>query len=165
MPAPYFETPHFTSTLRAGVEAGDAPPGPAEEIFPLRTAKYSAPRVLIVDDEGLLRWSLAEMLSGAGYEVVEARDGREARRAFADAGRPVDAMLVDLTLPDASGLQLLQEARRHCLTCPIVVMTAYGSPDMVEAALASGAHRVVSKPFDLDDMLRLMRHICPLAGH
>lgn len=158
-------TPHFSATLRGEVEQAAAQARPDEEIFPLRAAKIPTPRVLIVDDEALLRWSLAEMLSGAGYQVVEARDGREARRAFADADHPIDAMLLDLKLPDANGLQLLQEARRRCLSCPIVIMTAYGASDTVEAAIVSGAHRVVSKPFDLDDMLRLLRQLCPLPPH
>jgi DNA-binding NtrC family response regulator len=161
MLAPMLGSPHFNATLRGEVEGGVGQPVSGEEIFPLSAAKILTPRVLIVDDEALLRWSLAEILSGAGYEVIEARDGREARQAFADAGRPIDAMLLDLKLPDASGLQLIEEARRRCLSCPIVLMTAYGTTDTVERALASGAHRVVSKPFDLDDMLRLMRQLCP----
>jgi DNA-binding NtrC family response regulator len=165
MLAAVLETPHFTATARGKVEPGARGGRPDEEIIPLSAAKILTPRVLIVDDEALLRWSLAEMLSGAGYQVVEARDGREAQRAFADAEHPIDAMLLDLKLPDASGLQLLQEARRRCLTCPIVVMTAYGTTDTVEAALSSGALRVVSKPFDLDDMLRLLAQLCPLPPH
>jgi len=164
MLAPMLGSPHFNATLRGRVEDGGGQPAADEEIFPLSAPKFLTPRVLIVDDEALLRWSLAEMLSAAGYEVIEARDGREARRAFADASRPIDAMLLDLKLPDATGLQLLEEARRRCLACPIVIMTAYGTSDTVDAALASGAHRVVSKPFDLDDMLRLMRQLCPPAN-
>lgn len=123
------------------------------------------PRVLVVDDEALLRWSLAEMLSAAGYEVVEARDGREARAGFGDPAHPVQAILLDVKLPDASGLQLLQEARARCLSCPIVVMTAYGTADTVEAALGRGALRVVAKPFDLHDMVRLVQQLCPLPAH
>jgi DNA-binding NtrC family response regulator len=162
MLASLFETPHFTATLRGLVEDGAARARSDEEIFPLSAAKILTPRVLIVDDEALLRWSLAEMLSGAGYQVVEARDGREARRAFADAGHPIDAVLLDLKLPDASGLTLLQEARRRCLTCPIVIMTAYGTSETIETALESGAMHVLSKPFDLDDLLQLLRQLVPL---
>lgn len=159
------ETPHFTATAR-GVGEGAAPETRSdEEIFPLTAPKIPTRRVLIVDDEALLRWSLAEMLSGAGYEVVEARDGREARRAFADVQHPVDAMLLDLKLPDANGLQLLQEARRRCPTCPIVIMTAYGTADAIDTAIRSGAMRVVSKPFDLDDVLGLLRQLAPLPPH
>ena len=76
------------------------------------------------------------MLAGAGYQVVEARNGREARVAIADEEHPVDVMLVDLRLPDADGLQLVREARRRCLTCPILIMTAYGSADTLEPPVA-----------------------------
>jgi DNA-binding NtrC family response regulator len=77
----------------------------------------------------------------------------------------VGAVLLDLKLPDTNGLQLLQEARRRCLTCPIIVMTAYGTAEAVESAIASGAHHVVAKPFDLDHMLRLVRQCCPTGEH
>jgi DNA-binding NtrC family response regulator len=142
--------------------AGDA--APAGQIFPLRSAEI-LPRVLVVDDEGLLRWSLAETLADAGYQVVQAQNGREARTAIADDEHPIDVMLVDLKLPDTDGLQLVREARRRCLTCPIIVMTAYGSADTLDAAVAVGAHGVVAKPFDLEDMLRLVRQVCPPSAH
>jgi DNA-binding NtrC family response regulator len=156
------DRPHFIASASSPVDHADRTPRQRQEIFPLGAAKFPPPRVLIVDDEALLRWSLAEMLSAAGYEVVEARDGREARLAFADAEHPLHAMLLDLKLPDASGLQLLREARARSMTCPVVLMTAFGSSDTVDAALASGAFSVVSKPFDLDDMLRLVEQLCPL---
>jgi DNA-binding NtrC family response regulator len=154
---------HFIASPRSPVGHADRDLRDRQENFPLGAAKFPPPRVLVVDDEALLRWSLAEMLSAAGYEVVEARDGREARLAFADSTHPVAAMLLDLRLPDASGLQLLREARARSMTCPIVLMTAYGSSDTLDAALTSGAVSVLSKPFDLDDMLRLMVRLCPLS--
>jgi DNA-binding NtrC family response regulator len=137
------------------------PPEAAGEIFPLKAAEFHPPRVLVVDDEGLLRWSLSEMLLAAGYETVQARDAREARLAFADDAHPIDVVLLDLKLPDAYGLELIQEARRRCLTCPIIVMTAYGTADTVDAALAAGAMQVISKPFDLDEAVRLVCECCP----
>jgi DNA-binding NtrC family response regulator len=139
-----------------------APPQADGQIFPLKAAKFHPPRVLVVDDEGLLRWSLSEMLLAAGYETVQARDAREARLAFADDARPIDVVLLDLKLPDAYGLELIQEARRRCLTCPIIVMTAYGTADTVEAAMAAGAMQVISKPFDLDEAVRLVCECCPV---
>ena len=154
---------HFIARQREPGDRTGAGPLDRQEIFPLSAANFPAPRVLVVDDEALLRWSLVEMLSAAGYQVVEACDGREARRALGDTEHPIDAILLDLKLPDTSGLQLLREARAQAIACPIVLMTAYGSPDTLDAALASGAHGVVSKPFDLDDMLRLVVQLCPLS--
>ena len=134
------------------------------EIFALYTAKFR-PHVLVVDDEGLLRWSLAEILGDAGYQVAQAANGCEARAAMANERSSIDVMLVDLKLPDTDGLQLVREARRRWLTCPIVAMTAYASADTHESAIAAGAQDVVTKPFDLDDMLRLVRQLCPSMPH
>src|SRR5215212_4752170 len=136
------DTLHFNALCRPDLAeyAGDC--AGAGQIFPLTSAKF-LPRVLVVDDEPLLRWSLAEMLGDAGYQVVEAQTGREARIAIADEEHPIDLMLVDLKLPDADGLQLVHEARIRCLTGPILVMTAYGTAETLDAALRAGAHGVV----------------------
>ena len=141
---------------------GSEPAG--EEIFSPHQAKF-LPRVLVVDDEGLLRWSLAETLVGAGYQVVQAPNGCGARAAMTDDRHPIDAMLVDLKLPDTDGLLLVREARRRCLTCPIIVMTAYASADTLESAIVAGAQGLIAKPFDLQDVLRLMRQLCPSLPH
>ena len=124
-------------------------------------AKIPTPRVLVVDDEALLRWSIAETLAAAGYDVVAAGDGAEARRAISD-GKGLGAMLVDLRLPDTDGLTLIDEAHQCGVHCPVVVMTAYGSVDTLRAASGRGALRVILKPFDLDDMVRMIRQVCPL---
>jgi DNA-binding NtrC family response regulator len=159
------ETPHSNAMTPAGRASERKATGAAEPIFPPVAAEFHPVRVLVVDDEALLRWSLREMLVAAGCEVVEARDGREARRAFGDVAQPLDAILLDLKLPDAYGLELIQEARRGCLTCPIIVMTAYGTSDTVEAAIQAGALRVFSKPFDLEDVVRLVCEACPRPPH
>jgi two-component system response regulator AtoC len=154
------ETVHFSAVSGPDLAPPAGDPASHAQIIPLAAAKI-LPRVLVVDDERLLRWSLAEMLADGGYQVLEAQNGRDARAAFADDEHPIDVMLVDLKLPDVDGLQLVREARRRCLTCPILIMTAYGAADTLEAAVAAGAHGVIAKPFDLDDLLRLVRHVCP----
>jgi DNA-binding NtrC family response regulator len=157
-----FEEPrHFIAPTRVTVGRDGYGPEGALRTFPARMVKNPAPRVLVVDDESLLRWSLAEMLAAAGYDVIEARDGSEARRALND-GTPVDAIVLDLKLPDTTGLSLIDEIQRRGLRCPMVLMTAYGTADTVERALTAGVTRVVSKPFDLDDMVRFVRQVCPL---
>jgi DNA-binding NtrC family response regulator len=154
------ETVHFSAVCGPELAQYAGDPVSRAQIIPLAPAKIF-PRVLVVDDEGLLRWSVAEMLADGGYQVLEARNGRDARVAIADAEHPIDVMLVDLKLPDADGLRLVREARRRSLTCPILVMTAYGSADTLDAAVAAGAHGVIAKPFDLDDLLRMVRQVCP----
>ena len=114
------ETTHSSAYTGPDLAPLVCAPAVGEDIFPLHSAKF-LPRVLVVDDEGLLRWSLAETLVDAGYQVVQAANGCEARAAMANAQHLIDAMLVDLKLPDTDGLQLVREARRQCLTCPIIV--------------------------------------------
>ena len=74
-------------------------------------------------------------------------------------------MLVDPKLPDGDGLLLVREARDRRLTYPVLVMTGCGSVDTIETALSAGADRVILKPFDLDDLLDLIRQVCPPPTH
>lgn len=118
------------------------------------TEKISPPvRVLVVDDEALIRWSLNERLSGAGYQVYEAGDGVAALRYFRDGATPIDVVVLDLKLPDTDGVTLLKQIKRICPTCRVIVMTAFGTPDKLAEARDSGAYDVLPKPFNLDKML------------
>ena len=78
-----------------------------------QAAKKSAPlRILVVDDESLIRWSLAETLSDLGHLVSEAGDGETALRTLTHAGGPFDVVLLDYHLPDSHDLALLSQIRR-----------------------------------------------------
>jgi DNA-binding NtrC family response regulator len=116
----------------------------------------TAARVLVVDDELLIRWSLREALAAADFEVIEGCNAAEARKAIADHAHAPDIVLLDYRLPDSDDLGLLAAIRRAAPTVPVIVMTAHGSPDVVEGALGCGAYRVVSKPFEMHDMVLLV---------
>jgi two-component system, NtrC family, response regulator AtoC len=111
-------------------------------------------RVLVVDDEPLLRWSVAETLSDCGFDVVESSDADGARTAVRDAG--FDAVLLDLQLPDSSDLSLLRTLHTLSPATPLILMTAFGSPELEHDALALGAYRVVDKPFEIDDLAQVV---------
>jgi len=113
-------------------------------------------RVLVVDDELLIRWSLGEALTAAGYSVVEGRDAAEARRALRDQDHRPDLVLLDYRLPDSDDLALLTAIRREAPTVPVILMTAHGTAEVVKGALDLGAYRVVSKPFEVYDMTLLV---------
>lgn len=119
--------------------------------------KASSPVVLVVDDEALIRWSLSEGLSDAGYAVRMAATGAEARATLAELAPGPVVVLLDLRLPDVSNLSLLQEIRATWSEVPVVVMTAHGSADDAKQALAMGAFRFVSKPFDVGEMVGMVR--------
>jgi DNA-binding NtrC family response regulator len=105
-------------------------------------------RILVVEDEPLIRWSIAETLGDEGHTVMEATDAASAVRAL-DHEDGIDVVLLDYQLPDSNDLGLLAEVRRLQPESAVVMMTAHGSADMIDRALALGAYRVVGKPFDM----------------
>jgi DNA-binding NtrC family response regulator len=109
-------------------------------------------RVLVVDDELLIRWALTEMLRERGHWVVQAETGAEALRALRDAPTPMDVVLLDLRLPDSDGLGLLATIRRQSPSSAVVMMTAHGTQETATSARGLGAFDVVAKPFDLDQV-------------
>ncbi|HZP49054.1 MAG TPA: response regulator [Vicinamibacterales bacterium] len=115
-----------------------------------------APHVLVVDDEALIRWSVAETLSDRGYDVVESGDGAAARLAVRDATTTFDVVLLDFRLPDSEDLGLLASLRKASPDTRIILMTAFGTPEVVRGALELGAYRVVSKPFEMQDVANLV---------
>jgi DNA-binding NtrC family response regulator len=105
-------------------------------------------RILIVEDETLIRWSIAETLAQEGHTVMEASSAAAAVKALADED-DIDVVLLDYRLPDSNDLGLLASVRRLQPRSAVVMMTAYGTPEVTEGALALGAYRVVGKPFDM----------------
>jgi len=113
------------------------------------------PNVLVVDDEALIRWSLAESLADAGYSVSEAEDGASAIVQVSN-GTVFDAIVLDYRLPDSNDLHLLETIRGLQPNAAVVMMTAFGTPEVTSGALELGAYRVVAKPFDVHDMVELV---------
>ena len=114
----------------------------------------SMTRVLVIDDERQILRALRINLSVRGYEVITAATGAEALRAAADH-RP-DVVILDLGLPDMSGIEVL-EGLRGWLTAPVIVLSARtDSSDKVEA-LDAGADDYVTKPFGMDEFLARLR--------
>lgn len=109
-------------------------------------------RVLVVEDEPLIRWSIAETLARIGHTVIEADDAKSAVRALGEMPEPADVVLLDYRLPDSNDLTLLAAIRRLAPTSAVVMMTAYGTPDVTRRALDLGAYGVVDKPFDMQDL-------------
>jgi two-component system NtrC family response regulator/two-component system nitrogen regulation response regulator GlnG len=116
----------------------------------------SAVRVLVVDDEPLVRWSIAETLRADGYDVVEASDAKAAVRAATEASPTPSLVVLDLRLPDCADLGLLGTIRRLVPDARVVVMTAFGTPEVAADACRLGAFTVLDKPFDLGDLERVL---------
>ncbi|RJX35088.1 MAG: sigma-54-dependent Fis family transcriptional regulator [Desulfurivibrio sp.] len=110
-------------------------------------------RVLVVDDEKLVCWSLSQMLAGAGYIVQSAMNGAEARQKFQDF--VPEMVLLDVRLPDANGVELLREFKAHDDDIIVLMITAYADADSAVSALKIGADDYIGKPFDVENI----RHI------
>lgn len=113
-------------------------------------------RVLIVDDEALIRWALGETLAEQGFVIEEAASRKEALDRVG-AGNGFDVVLLDLRLPDSHDLQLLARLRALMPGTPIILMTAYATPETVASALDMGAFRVVNKPFEIAEIAALVQ--------
>ena len=119
-------------------------------------AKKSYPRVLIVDDEALIRWTLTEMFGERGYQVTEAEDGRTALAAIANAPEPFDVVLLDFRLPDSADLRLLEKVHGLAPASQIIMMSAHSSPELIQGAEALGAYQVIGKPFEVATIAALV---------
>jgi DNA-binding NtrC family response regulator len=113
------------------------------------SAKKSAGRVLLVDNEWLVRWSVSEALRDRGIEVREAVDAASAMRLFDRAA--CDLVLLDLHLPDAHDFRVLSFIRAQAPSLPVMIMTAFVTREIIEEAAALGA-AVIAKPFDLEHL-------------
>ncbi len=113
------------------------------------------PRVLVVDDDRTIRATFADILSGEGYEVAAARDGREA--VHLAAAEPFDAILLDVFMPGMDGLAALRELRVLAPATAVVVLSAYAEAWTAKEATRLGAAAVLGKPPDLDALLACFR--------
>ena len=107
--------------------------------------------ILVVDDESEIREGLELLLSGEGYGVSIAETGESGLGKLEE--RPYDLLLLDVSLPDRNGIDLLREIRTRDPHLPIVLITAYGSIDMARAAFKSGAMDYITKPWSNDELL------------
>ncbi len=107
-------------------------------------------RILIVDDEDLIRWSLQQKLSNWGYRSLEAPDG-ETAIALVEKESP-DVVLLDIHLPDRNGLEVLKAMRESNSRTVVIIMTAYGVLEDAVAALRLGAYDFVSKPLNFEEL-------------
>ena len=139
------------------LQPGDLAPAPDVAYGNIPQIVTNSPRlrVLVVDDEPLIRWSLAETLEQVGHGVVEAGDAASAIRSLA-AGEPFDVVLLDYRLPDSNDLNLLTTIRKLAPTSAVIMMTAFGTPEVTAGALALGAYCVMPKPFEVHDLARLV---------
>src|SRR5579872_1304896 len=119
---------------------------------PLQGKRYMPKgAILVVDDEAEIREGLELLLTSEGYQVSLAGTA-EAGLAHLEA-HPFDLVLLDVSLPDRNGIELLRDIRTRDPEIPVVLITAYGSIDMARSAFKSGAQDYITKPWSNDELL------------
>ncbi len=107
-------------------------------------------RILIVDDEKLVRWALSQKCAEFGFQSLEAETGQDGLTAIQNEA--IDAILLDVHLPDMSGIEVLEKLKQLGETRSIIMMTADPQLDDVKAALRLGAYDFVSKPINFEEL-------------
>src|SRR5215510_14301185 len=108
-------------------------------------------RILIVDDEPLMRLSMVDALEAVGYDVQAAASGTEGIEAI--RSREFDLVITDLRLPGVDGLSVLKATKEKAPQTDVVVITAHGSVETAVGAMKLGAFDYITKPFQMDELL------------
>ena len=122
----------------------------------------ATPRILLVDDEADFRFSASIALRKAGFEVIEAEDGKEALsmiRNFRSDGRGIDLLLTDLRMPGLCGLELLEALGEDGIDIPVIAITGYGNDSLRADLEAKGCNEFMEKPFEPDDLVMRVRKV------
>jgi len=114
-------------------------------------------RILLVEDDAMLGAAVRSALAKAGHAVDLVQEGSAADLAV--AGEPYDVVLLDLGLPDKSGLDVLRDLRRRGLRMPVLILTAQDAVRERVAGLDAGADDYLVKPFDLDELAARIRAV------
>ncbi len=108
-------------------------------------------RVLVVDDEEMIRNLLQRILKEVGYDVATAANGQEALAKIAELKPGV--VLLDIKMPDMSGMEVLQQIRTNWPETCVVMATAAADVQTAVEAMTKGAYDYITKPFNQDDLL------------
>jgi two-component system response regulator AtoC len=106
-------------------------------------------RILLVDDDPNVRFTLKEVLSDRGHEAVQAASGEEGLSKL----EGIEAVIVDLVMPGMDGMQVLRELKNRDESLPVIMLTAQGSERIAVQATKLGAYDYLTKPFDIDEIV------------
>lgn len=107
-------------------------------------------KILIIDDEKLIRWSLSSDLSKRGFEVIVAETGEIGLKSFAEENPHM--VLTDIKLPGINGIDVLKEIKSKNSEIPVIMITAYGDVKTAVESMKIGAYDYITKPFDFDEI-------------
>jgi len=119
-------------------------------------------KILIVDDEPLMRLSMEDALEGVGCEVAAAATGTEGVHVLEK--RQFDLIITDLRLPGADGLAILKACKERNPNTEVIMITAHGSVDTAVGAMKLGAYDYITKPFQMDELLLIVERVGRVLG-
>src|SRR5947209_5419684 len=112
-------------------------------------------RILVIDDESSIRIALFRALEKRGHQILTASSLTEAEN-LASAEQSLDAVLVDIRLPDGNGMDLMEKIQRTHPGCQALVLTGFASIQNAIEATKRGAFHYITKPFNIDEVLTLV---------
>ncbi|MDR2550331.1 MAG: response regulator [Desulfobulbus sp.] len=117
-------------------------------------------RILVIDDDEQMRTLLRQVMEWAGYEVIEAANGREGMQKYRK--QPADLVITDLIMPEQEGLETISSLKKECPALKIIAISGGGriGPEAyLPAAQELGADRVFSKPFDVRELAETVKEL------
>jgi DNA-binding response OmpR family regulator len=111
-----------------------------------------ASTVMIVEDDASTRRLYRFLLANSGYVVIEAEDGQAALEKFVT--QPCDVVITDMNMPRMSGIDLVRTLRENYPTVHVIMITAFGTPDIEKQAWRAGVNDYLTKPFDFEELER-----------
>jgi len=122
------------------------------------------PRILLAEDDKELRELLALVLETAGYHVCQCSNGEQLMSRLTESSS-LNLVISDVRMPGLSGLEVLARRNRKMQQVPFICMTAFGDAQTHSRARHLGAVATIDKPFDLDEMMELVAHVCLRNEH
>jgi DNA-binding response OmpR family regulator len=124
-------------------------------------AEQYQPTVLLIEDEEVTRFAVAALLVQEGYLVLTAATGRDALGTMRQPLSPIDVVILDVHLPDASGIDVCARLRELYPGIPVIVCTGVATPEEATELLRLGVHRYLQKPVSPDELLATVEASLP----
>lgn len=114
--------------------------------------------ILVIDDQSDMGWIMSRILNEQGHKVIVSRSGKEGLRKLNER-KDFDLVFLDIKLPDLNGLDVLEQIKKTSPHTKVIIVTAFGSPEVKQKALVCGASAFLDKPIQIDEMTRLANEV------